>query len=445
MCDSHGIDDLKGAGSGENDARCIHSGTYSGISAGERTIKLRQLLQRVMQGSPFYQRKFREAGVHIDDVKTLGDIARLPFTIKEELRDAYPLGLQAVPDEEIVRIHSSSGTTGSPVIIPYTKKDVDVWADMMMRCYRLAGLTSKDRIQITPGYGLWTAGIGFQAGAELLGAMAIPMGPGNTEKQLQMMLDLKSTALASTSSYAILLAEEVSKRGLKDKISLKAGIIGSERWSPKMRARIENELGIETYDIFGLTEIYGPGIALDCSLHDGLHYWSDHLLFEIIDPVTGESLPDGTLGELVITTLTKEAAPLIRYRTRDLTRILPGPCKCGCPFPRIDRLLGRTDDRIKIKAVNVYPGQIEDVIHRVEGVSSEYQIILERDAGRDTMLFRVEIENADDPENCRVKAKRLDKAFQDFIGVSVDVECVALGALPRSEKKSKRVIDNREM
>ncbi|WP_256623194.1 phenylacetate--CoA ligase family protein [Methanolobus chelungpuianus] len=416
-----------------------------GISAEETTVRLRELLRRVMQGSPFYQRKYGEAGVDIDTIEALEDITILPFTTKEELRDAYPLGLQAVPDEEIVRIHSSSGTTGSPVIIPYTRRDVEVWADMMMRCYRLAGLSSRDRIQITPGYGLWTAGIGFQAGAELLGAMAVPMGPGNTEKQLQMMLDLKSTALASTSSYALLLAEEITKRGLKDKISLKVGIIGSERWSPKMRARIEDELGIDTYDIFGLTEIYGPGIALDCSLHEGLHYWSDHLFFEIIDPLTGERLPDGTLGELVITTLTKEGAPLIRYRTRDLTRILPEPCQCGCPFPRIDRLLGRTDDRIKIKGVNIYPGQIEDVIQRVEGVSSEYQIILERDAGRDTMLFRVEIEDAEDHENCRLKAKKLDKAFQDFIGVSVDVECVGLGALPRSEKKSRRVVDNREM
>lgn len=428
MCECHGIES---------------SGL--GISPEETTVRLRELLRRVMQGSPFYQRKYGEAGIDIDIIGTLEDIGRLPFTTKEELRDAYPLGLQAVPDEEIVRIHSSSGTTGSPVIIPYTRRDVEVWADMMMRCYRLAGLTNRDRIQITPGYGLWTAGIGFQAGAELLGAMAVPMGPGNTEKQLQMMLDMKSTALASTSSYALLLAEEITKRGLKDKINLKVGIIGSERWSPKMRARIEDELGIDTYDIFGLTEIYGPGIALDCSLHEGLHYWSDHLFFEIIDPLTGERLPDGTLGELVITTLTKEGAPLIRYRTRDLTRILPGECRCGCPFPRIDRLLGRTDDRIKVKGVNIYPGQIEDVIQRVEGVSSEYQVILERDAGRDTMLFRVEIENAEDPENCRLRAKKLDKAFQDFIGVSVDVECVGLGALPRSEKKSKRVIDNREM
>ena len=307
------------------------------LSEEDTLAKLKDLLKRVVQGSPFYQKKFREANVDIEKIKSLEDLKLLPFTHKEELRDAYPLGLQAVPDSAVVRIHSSSGTTGKPVIIPYTRNDVDTWAELMMRCYMLAGLTNQDRIQITPGYGLWTAGIGFQLGAERLGAMAIPTGPGNTEKQLEMLVDLKTTALASTSSYALLLAEEIEKRGLKDRIHLRTGVIGSERWSEKMRSRIENELGIETFDIYGLTEIYGPGIALDCSYHEGMHYWSDNLLFEIIDPITGEQLPDGTLGELVITTLTKEGAPLIRYRTRDLTRIIPGLCKCGCPFPRMDR------------------------------------------------------------------------------------------------------------
>lgn len=365
------------------------------LSEEDTLAKLKDLLKRVVQGSPFYQKKFREANVDIEKIKSLEDLKLLPFTHKEELRDAYPLGLQAVPDSAVVRIHSSSGTTGKPVIIPYTRNDVDTWAELMMRCYMLAGLTNQDRIQITPGYGLWTAGIGFQLGAERLGAMAIPTGPGNTEKQLEMLVDLRTTALASTSSYALLLAEEIEKRGLKDRIHLRTGVIGSERWSEKMRSRIENELGIETFDIYGLTEIYGPGIALDCSYHEGMHYWSDHLLFEIIDPITGEQLPDGNLGELVITTLTKEGAPLIRYRTRDLTRIIPGLCKCGCPFPRIDRILGRSDDRIKFKAVNIYPGQIEDIIQKVPGVSSEYQILLTRKDGRDSMTFRVEIEGAD--------------------------------------------------
>ncbi len=358
------------------------------ISEEDTLAKLKSILKHVAESSPFYQNKFKEANVDIEKIRSLEDLKLLPFTYKEELRDAYPLGLKAVSENEVIRIHSSSGTTGKPVIIPYTRKDVDIWALMMMRCYMMAGLTCQDRIQITPGYGLWTAGIGFQLGAERLGAMAIPTGPGNTEKQLEMLIDLKSTALASTSSYALLLAEEIQKRGLKDKICLRVGVIGSERWSEKMRSRIETELGIETFDIYGLTEIYGPGIALDCSFHEGMHYWSDHLLFEIIDPITGEQLPDGTLGELVITTLTKEGAPLIRYRTRDLTRIIPGLCKCGCPFPRIDRILGRSDDRIKFKGVNIYPGQIEDVIHKVPGVSSEYQILLARSEGRDSMTLQ---------------------------------------------------------
>ncbi|WP_292391120.1 phenylacetate--CoA ligase family protein [Methanosarcina sp. UBA5] len=415
------------------------------ISEEDTFAKLKALLRRVVENSPFYQKKFREANIDIENIRSLEDLKLLPFTNKEELRDAYPLGLQAVSDSEVVRIHSSSGTTGKPVIIPYTRKDVDVWAEMMMRCYMLAGLTNQDRIQITPGYGLWTAGIGFQLGAERLGAMAIPTGPGNTEKQLEMFVDLKSTALASTSSYAILLAEEIEKRGLKSQIQLRKGIIGSERWSEKMRTRIETELGIETFDIYGLTEIYGPGIGLDCSFHEGMHYWSDYLLFEIIDPITGEQLPDGTLGELVITTLTKEGAPLIRYRTRDLTRIIPGLCKCGCPFPRIDRVLGRSDDRIKFKAVNIYPGQIEDLVHRIPGVSSEYQILLTRKDGRDSMIFRVEIEDAEDSAKKEKTEKALRKAFKDFIGVTVDVVGVEMGELPRSMKKTKRVIDEREL
>ncbi|BBL63375.1 phenylacetate--CoA ligase family protein [Methanosarcina mazei] len=415
------------------------------LSEEDTLAKLKDLLKRVVQGSPFYQKKFREANVDIEKIKSLEDLKLLPFTHKEELRDAYPLGLQAVPDSAVVRIHSSSGTTGKPVIIPYTRNDVDTWAELMMRCYMLAGLTNQDRIQITPGYGLWTAGIGFQLGAERLGAMAIPTGPGNTEKQLEMLVDLRTTALASTSSYALLLAEEIEKRGLKDRIHLRTGVIGSERWSEKMRSRIENELGIETFDIYGLTEIYGPGIALDCSYHEGMHYWSDNLLFEIIDPITGEQLPDGNLGELVITTLTKEGAPLIRYRTRDLTRIIPGLCKCGCPFPRIDRILGRSDDRIKFKAVNIYPGQIEDIIQKVPGVSSEYQILLTRKDGRDSMTFRVEIEGAEDPAKKAKTEKALGKAFKDFIGVTVDIMGLKLGELPRSMKKTKRVIDEREL
>ena len=288
---------------------------------------IKEQMKRLVSQDGFYAKKFREFDV--DAVRTPEDFASVPFTWKGDLREAYPLGLQAVPDEQIVRIHSSSGTTGVPVIIPYTKRDVEDWALMFKRCYETAGVTPLDRIHITPGYGLWTAGIGFQAGAELLGAMAIPMGPGNTDKQLKMMMDLKSTVLCATSSYALLLAEEIARRGIGDKIYLRKALIGSERWGEKMRRRIARELGVKLYDIYGLTEVYGPGIGISCDHSCGMHYWDDYFYFEIVDPRTGKNVPDGEIGELVITTLRKEGAPLIRYRTHDLTRFRTGDCLCG--------------------------------------------------------------------------------------------------------------------
>ena len=400
--------------------------------------KFKKQLDYVLKNSPFYQKMF--AGIEAADIKTPEDIRKLPLSNKGDLREVYPLGLQAVPDEEVVRIHSSSGTTGQPIIIPYTANDVDVWGEMFKRCYEVAGITRQDRIQITPGYGLWTAGIGFQNGCEKLGAMAIPMGPGNTEKQLKMMVDLKSTVLASTSSYALLLAEQVQARGMKDQICLRKGIIGSERWGDKMRARIVNELGIEIYDIYGLTEVYGPGISIDCSLHNGLHYWDDYLYLEIIDPQTLEPVPDGKYGELVITTLCKEGAPLIRYRTHDMTRLLPGQCPCGLPYPRHDRIIGRTDDMIKVKGVNIYPGQIDELLRDVEGVSSEYQVFVDHVNGRDEMLLNFEMEPG-------VVAESLEQQvihfFKSRIGIKISARGHAIGELPRSEKKSVRIIDRR--
>lgn len=410
------------------------------IMKSEQFTKFQVLLARVIEQSPFYRRKFQTVGLDPSSVQTIGDITNVPFTTKEELREAYPLDVQAVPDEEVVRIHSSSGTTGKPIIIPYTKGDVDVWADMMCRCMQVAGLTAKDRVQITPGYGLWTAGIGFQAGAEKLGAMAIPMGPGNTEKQLQMMIDLEATALTATSSYALLLAEEIHKRDLKNRIKLKKAILGSERWGDKMRARIRTELGVDLYDIYGLTEIYGPGISISCDCENGLHYWDDYLYFEIIDPLTGKNVPDGEYGELVITTLTKEGAPLIRYRTRDITRLLPGDCACGLAYPRHDLILGRTDDMVKVKGVNIYPGQIEDVLKQIEGVSSEYQVVIGREEGKDSMLLRFEQQPHYDGMQLE---KRIKKYFKTKVGLSIDTQALPLGTLPRSEKKTARVIDNR--
>lgn len=402
-----------------------------------------KLLFNVTQNSPFYKEKFEKSGITAESITSEEHIKKLPFTTKEELRDAYPLGLQAVSDEEIVRIHSSSGTTGKPIIIPYTAQDVSDWAEMMARSFEIAGITPLDRVQITPGYGLWTAGIGFQAGVERLGAMAVPMGPGNTDKQLQMMMDLKSTVIIGTSSYALVLAEEVEKRGLASRIKLRKGVIGSERWGEKMRQRIKNELNIEIYDIYGLTEIYGPGIAIDCDCHDGMHYYDDFLYFEIIDSQTGEVLPDGEVGELVITTLRKEGAPLIRYRTRDLTRIIPEKCKCGLPYPRIDRIIGRTDDMVKVKGVNIYPGQIDEILRDVDGVSSEYQIIIDHINGKDVMTLKVEYNSDGDTEREDIENNIVD-LFKKRIGIHIIAEVSGIGSLPRSEKKSRRIIDYRQ-
>lgn len=416
---------------------------YPGLEAvfNYQKKKLQYFIPHLYANSPFYRKKLDQAGVNPLSVRTLDDLGRLPFTTKSELRTGYPLGLMAVPEEQVVRIHSSSGTTGKPVVVPYTASDVSAWADMMARCFYTAGVTRLDRVQVTPGYGLWTAGIGFQAGVERLGAMTIPTGPGNTEKQIEMMLDLGATVLIGTSSYGLLLAEEIEKRGLRGRIKLRLGIFGSERWGGKMRSRIEDLLGIETFDIYGLTEVYGPGIAIDCPRHEGLHYWYDHLLFEIIDPATGRQLPPGQEGELVVTTLTKEGMPLLRYRTHDITTIIAGHCPCGSPYPMIRRVLGRTDDMIKIKGVNIYPGQVDHVLQATEGTSGEYQIVLSRDQGKDSMLLRVE-GNPDHP--CDQVAGLCRKNIKSLIGITADVEVVPRGSLPRSEKKSKRVHDFRE-
>lgn len=397
-------------------------------------------VKRLVAGDSYYGKKYREIG--LTEVKSEEDFYKIPFTDKQDLRNAYPLGIQAVPDEEVVRIHSSSGTTGKPVIIPYTKKDVEDWAIMFERCYRLAGITEKDRIHITPAYGLWTAGVGFQAGCERLGAMAIPMGPGNTEKQIQMMIDLKSTVLCATSSYALLLSEEINKRGIRDQIHLKKGVIGSERWSDKMRQTIREGLGIELYDIYGLTEIYGPGIGINCPGETAMHCFDDFLYIEIIDPVTGENVPDGEEGEIVITTLVKEGAPLLRFRTHDLSRIVPGECKCGCKYPRLDIIKGRSDDMFKIHGVNMFPAQVEEMLAKVDGATSEYRVTLahEDDKNRDVFLLTVEGEGRVSFENM---SKEIANVFKTYIGATPRVTVVPIGTLPRSEKKTKRVTDYR--
>ena len=406
---------------------------------------LRWTVAHAWSGSPVYRSKLESAGVKPEDIQGLDDLQRLPFSTAEDLREGYPFPLLSVPMSEVVRLHASSGTTGKRKVLCYTSKDVEDWARMFARCYEMAGLTREDRVQICVGYGVWTAGVGFQRGCEAFGALAIPVGPGNLEMQCQFLEDFGSTVLCCTSSMALLLAEEMQRRGLMEKVKVGKVIYGSERTSEGMRRRISEGLnGAELFDIPGMTELYGPGTGLECSAHEGIHYWADYYILEVLDPVSLEPVAPGELGEMVVTTLCKEAAPLIRYRTRDLTRLISGPCACGSPLPRHDRILGRSDDMIKYRAVNIYPGQIDAVLSHSRGVSSEYQIILEHgEDGRDHMMVRVErlagASPADDP---RVKAE-IVRAIKAQILVSCEVELVEHGTLPRSERKSRRVFDRR--
>ena len=403
--------------------------------------QIRNQIRRVKEsGNPFYTTRFKD--VNPDEILTQKDFEeKVPFVTKQELREAYPLGLAAVPEEEIVRIHSSSGTTGAPVVIPYTQKDVDDWATMFARCYELAGITKKDRLQITPGYGLWTAGIGFQAGCEKLGAMAIPMGPGNTEKQLQMMQDMEATVICATSSYALLLAEQIESRGIGKNIKLKKGIIGSERWGEKMRNRIKSILGIELYDIYGLTECYGPGIGINCDKSDaGMHIFDDFVYLEILDPITGKPVPEGQIGEITLTTLVKEGAPLIRFRTHDLAAFVTEECPCGRKYPRITQILGRSDDMVKVKGNIIFPSTIEDVIKSVPGTSSEYRAIIEHVDGKDQMTLIVEVEGGTDRTEASLS---IAYNFKQKYNMTPIVKIVGEGELPRSEKKTKRIDDKR--
>jgi phenylacetate-CoA ligase len=389
------------------------------------------------QGSPFFRERIPDPAA----IRTVEDLRRLPLTTKEELRAAYPFGWTCVPLEQVVRIHASTGTTGKRVIASYTRRDLEDWAAMFKRCYEFAGVGPADRVQVTPGYGLWTAGVGFQAGVELLGAMAVPTGPGNLDLQFEFMIDFETTVICATSSFGLLMAEEAKRRGVRDRLRLRVGIFGSERWGDGMRQRITELLGIDCYDIYGLTELYGPGTGIDCARHTGIHYWDDYYVVEIVDPETGRALPDGEEGEVVLTTLRKEAMPLVRYRTRDLSRIVPGDCPCGSRHPRLARLTGRSDDMFKVRGVQVYPAQIDAVLVRVPECGSEYQVRITRAGGRDVLLVRVEAADDRWPDTLqREVAERLHTA----LGVRPDVEVVAPATLPRSERKTQRVFDERD-
>jgi phenylacetate-CoA ligase len=412
-------------------------------------IQLRGLqwtVNHAYNGSQFYREKLDTAGVKPEQIKSLDDLKRLPFVTSKDLAQGYPFPMLSVPMSDVVRIHASSGTTGKRKVLCYTQKDIDDWAHFFARCYEMADLTSEDRVQICVGYGVWTAGVGFQLGCEKFGAMAIPAGPGNLDMQMEFLEDFQTTVMCCTASMGLLLAEAVERKGLRDKLSLKKIIYGSERASDAMRNRIKALLGLtDMYDIPGMTELYGPGTGLECSAHDGMHYWADYYILEILDPETLEPVPPGEVGEMVVTTLKKEAVPLIRYRTRDLTALKPDPCSCGRLLPRHDRLMGRSDDMFIIRAVNVYPGQIDSVLSNIKSIGSEYQVVLERRDGKDFMILKVEGARGNDPSADARTANEVTEMIKKKILVTPEVEVVEYGKLPRSERKTKRVFDNREI
>lgn len=418
----------------------------------QEELKLLQLeglkwtVKHAYENSNFFKRHFNKYGINPEDIRALDDLTKLPFTQASDLQEGYPFPLLSVPFEKVVRIHASSGTTGKRKVMCYTQKDIDDWAHFFARLHEMAGFTHEDRIQISVGYGVWTAGVGFQLGCEKFGAMAIPVGPGNLDMQCQFLIDFQATAMHCTASMGLLIAEEVNRRGIKNKINLKKMTIGSERSSDAMRRRICDLLSLEhLFDVPGMTELYGPGTGVDCVYHTGIHYWADYYILEILDPETLKPVPEGEIGEMVVTTLRKEAAPLIRYRTRDLTRLIPGECPCGSILPRHDRLMGRSDDMIIFRAVNIYPGQIDHVLSDIDGISSEFQIILTRGGdGKDYMTLRAERSQGFGSSQDEEPRRKITEEIKKQILVTVDVELVEFGTLPRSERKTKRVYDHRD-
>ena len=408
---------------------------------------LKWTVNHVWNGSDFYRERLKAAGVTPDDITTLDDIRRLPFIDAYDLREQYPFPLLSVPVEDIVRIHASSGTTGKRKVMCYTPKDIDDYRKMFARVWEIAGCTQADRIQNPNGYGLWTAGVGFQLGIEEFGALCIPTGPGNLDLQMELLVDFQATVYCSTASAALLLGEKVNETGIRDKLALRKLIMGSELHSRTMDERIAILLNLdpdEIYDIPGMTEMYGPGTGLDCHYHTGIHYSADYFIIEFLDPETLEPVPEGEPGEMVVTSLKKEASPLIRYRTHDLCRAIPGRCRCGSVLPRHDKIMGRTDDMIIFKATNIYPGQIVAVLGKFDHVGSEYNIVLDRKEGKDFMTILVERKPDADPAADEGVAKAIEKQTKADVMVTPKVKIVDYMALPRSDRKSKRVFDNRE-
>ncbi len=414
-----------------------------------QTSRLRETVERLYQRVPFYQAKFEQAGIKPEMIRSIQDLERLPFTTKSDLRDNYPFGLFAVPQEEIVRVHASSGTTGKMTVVGYTKKDLASWAEVMARTLGCGGVTRRDLVQIAYGYGLFTGGLGMHYGVERVGATVIPISGGNTKRQLQIMMDFKTTVLACTPSYALYLSEGALEEGITvAQLPLRVGFFGAEPWSNKMRQEIEAKLGIKAIDIYGLSEIMGPGVASECLVQDGLHVCEDHFIVEVINPETGAVLPPGEKGELVFTCITKEALPLIRYRTRDISLIYPETCACGRTHRRMHRVMGRTDDMLIIRGVNVFPSQIESVLLEIGETEPHYQLIVDREGNLDDLEIWVEVSErifSDEVKRLEELGAKIRREILSTLGVSAKIKLVEPKTIPRSEGKAKRILDRREV
>jgi len=410
--------------------------------------RLVTMVARVYNSVPFYRNKLKEKGIAPGDIKSVDDLKHLPFTLKTDLRDNYPFGLLAVPQAEIVRIHASSGTTGKPTVVGYTRNDIDMWSEVVARSLTMAGITRNDLIQVAYGYGLFTGGLGLHYGAEKIGASVIPISGGNTKKQLQLMEDFGSTVIACTPSYAAYLGESIRKEGIDPKnIKLRAGVFGAEPWTEQMRIQIQELLGIKAYDIYGLTEVVGPGVSMECEHQCGNHIFEDHFIPEIIDPNTLEPLPYGAVGELVFTPVSKEGMPLLRYRTRDLTRLHADKCACGRTLVRMEKCLGRTDDMLIIRGVNVFPSQVESVLLELAETSPHYQLIVSRENNLDSLEIKVEIDEqfwSDEVKVLEALRKRISHNISSVLGISATIRLVEPRSIERSEGKAKRLIDNRK-
>ena len=411
--------------------------------------RLKSQLARVYEKVPFYRHAFQQRGVTPDSINSLADLSKLPLTTKQDFRDNYPFGLLAVPMEQVCRVHASSGTTGKPVVAPYTANDLRMWTEMMARTLTCAGVTKNDVMQNAYGYGLFTGGLGFHYGGERVGATVIPTSTGNTKRQLMLIQDLGTTVITCTPSYSLILAEAAVEIGLDLKLTkLRLGVCGAEPWSEQMRAEIEAKLPIKAMDIYGLTEVVGPGVSVECPYKCGLHIFEDNFLPEIVNPQTGERLPYGEIGELVLTTLTKEAQPVIRFRTRDIASLNPEPCKCGRTLVRMTKVTGRTDDMLKIRGVNVFPSQIESVLLQVEGVEPHYLIIVDRERHLDELEIWVEVSEevfSDEMRKMEALQKRVTEEVESTLGIGVRIKLVEPKSIARTEGKAKRVVDRREL